>query len=111
MTPLDALGFIAAALTSLSFIPQVVKIILTRDTSGISLYMYFLFVVGVACWLAWGYWEGQVPVMLANGLTLALSGTVLLLKIQALAIGRDRMDGLLGAKRPAISSREADPKP
>jgi len=111
MTPLDALGFIAAALTSLSFIPQVVKIILTRDTSGISLYMYFLFVVGVACWLAWGYWEGQVPVMLANGLTLALSGTVLLLKIHALATGRDRMNGLPGVKKPGNPTRESAPRP
>ena len=105
MTTLDLLGFLAAALTSLSFVPQVVKIIVTRDTRGISLHMYFLFVVGVACWLAWGVMKNQLPVVLANGLTLALSGTVLLLKIHAMATGREGK----APPKPAPAETEALP--
>lgn len=89
MTPLDFLGLTAALLTSLCFIPQVLKTLKTRDTSSISLTMYSLFVLGVALWLVWGLCEAQVPVVLANGLTLALSSIILIMKIRAVTSGRE----------------------
>jgi MtN3 and saliva related transmembrane protein len=91
MTLTDILGTSAALLTSVSFIPQVVKILKTRNTSGISLIMYALFVTGVACWLWWGLLLGQTPVVIANGATLVLSSAVLLLKIRAVVLGRERL--------------------
>ena len=48
------IGFIAAVLTTLSFVPQAWQIIKTKDTSGISLGMYAMFVVGVFLWLIHG---------------------------------------------------------
>ena len=89
MTPTDYLGTTAAALTTLAFIPQVLKILKTRNTSGISLIMYALFVTGVGCWLAWGITIGAKPVVIANAFTLVLSGAVLLLKIRAVVTGRE----------------------
>lgn len=85
----EYLGTAAAVLTSIAFVPQVLKILKTRNTSGISLIMYALFVSGVACWLAWGLMVNQKPVIVANAVTLVLSASVLLLKIRAVLLGRE----------------------
>jgi MtN3 and saliva related transmembrane protein len=76
------LGYIAAVLTSSSFIPQAVMTIRTRDTRGISLAMYVIFTVGVALWLAYGLYLNSWPMILANTVTLALAATVLALKLR-----------------------------
>jgi MtN3 and saliva related transmembrane protein len=92
MTPFstpDILGAAAAFLTSVAFVPQVLKILKTRNTSGISLIMYALFVSGVACWLGWGILTHARPVIIANAVTLFLSSAVLLLKIRAVLLGRE----------------------
>ena len=75
-------GFAAAALTTLSFIPQAIKTIKTRDTHGISRGMYTMFTVGVALWLVYGIIIGSLPMILANTVTLALAGTILALKLR-----------------------------
>lgn len=89
MIPTEYLGNAAAALTSIAFVPQVLKILKTRNTSGISLIMYALFVTGVGLWLWWGLLTDARPVVIANAVTLALSGAVLLLKIRAVLVGRE----------------------
>lgn len=89
MISTDILGNTAAALTSIAFVPQVLKILKTRNTSGISLIMYALFVSGVACWLWWGVLTGARPVIIANAVTLVLAASVLLLKIRAVLLGRE----------------------
>lgn len=75
-------GYPAAILTTIAFVPQAWKSWRTRDLSGISLPMYALFTLGVACWLAYGIVLGSVPIMLGNGITLALASVVLVLKIR-----------------------------
>jgi MtN3 and saliva related transmembrane protein len=90
MDSLDLLGLAAAFLTSVSFVPQVAKTLMTRDTSGLSFIMYTLFVTGVSAWLAWGLIAGQMPVVVANAVTLLLAGLVWLLKVRAIFLGRDR---------------------
>ncbi len=90
MTSLAILGLTAAALTSLSFIPQVVKTIRTGDTSSISLFMYSMFTLGVFCWLIWGYVSQQLPVFLANGLTFALASVILVMKINAVVRHKEK---------------------
>ena len=78
----DLVGYAAAALTTASFIPQAVKSWSTRDLSGISLAMYSLFTLGVGLWMLYGLAIGSWPVILANAVTLALAGTVLMLKLR-----------------------------
>jgi MtN3 and saliva related transmembrane protein len=90
LTPLDILGLFSAALTSLSFLPQVVKTIRSGDTSSISLFMYALFVLGIACWLVWGIFVGQMPVIVANAVTLVLSSMILALKIRAVVAHKEK---------------------
>jgi MtN3 and saliva related transmembrane protein len=75
-------GFAAAALTTISFIPQAMVTIRTRDTRGISRGMYAMFTVGVALWLVYGIILDSWPMILANTLTLALAATILALKLR-----------------------------
>jgi MtN3 and saliva related transmembrane protein len=75
-------GFTAAALTTVSFVPQVIKVWRSRSTHDVSLGMYALFTLGVAMWLAYGLLIHSWPVILANFVTLLLAGTVLVLKLK-----------------------------
>ena len=77
----DAIGYIAATLTTSSFVPQALLTLRTRNVSGISLGMYSVFTCGVALWLAYGIALGEWPIVVANALTLALAVTILTLKI------------------------------
>ncbi|WP_319200832.1 SemiSWEET transporter [uncultured Ilyobacter sp.] len=79
---MEYVGFIAASLTTLSFLPQTIKIIKTRDTKSISLGMYMMFVLGVAFWLVYGLYTGDMPIILANFITLILSSVILVFKIK-----------------------------
>ena len=76
------IGFAAAFLTSVSFIPQAVMTIRTQNTSGISRGMYAMFTVGVALWLAYGIYLKSWPMIFANTVTLALAATILALKLR-----------------------------
>ena len=76
------IGFIAAILTTLSFVPQAWQIIKTRDTSGISLGMYSMFVTGVFLWLTHGWNIQDYAVIAANGVTLVLASIILAFKIK-----------------------------
>ena len=76
------LGYVAAVLTTISFVPQALLIIKTKDTKGISLPMYILFTIGVACWLLYGIYFGMIPVIIANFITLALEIVILTFKIK-----------------------------
>jgi MtN3 and saliva related transmembrane protein len=78
----NLVGYPAAFLTTIAFVPQAWKSWRTRDLSGISLPMYTLFTLGVAFWLAYGALLGSVPIILGNGITLALASVVLVLKIR-----------------------------
>jgi len=75
-------GLGAATLTTVAFVPQVWRSLKTHDTRGISLSMYAVFTSGVALWLAYGVLLGDLPIILANIVTLALASIVLVLKIR-----------------------------
>ncbi len=76
------LGSIAATLTTVSFVPQAVRALRTRNTRGISLLMYAVFTLGIAFWLAYGWMLQAWPIVVANAITLALSGAILALKLR-----------------------------
>ncbi|MBC7950272.1 MAG: SemiSWEET transporter [Rhodospirillaceae bacterium] len=77
----DLVGATAACLTTLAFVPQVVKTLKTRHTRDISLSMWVLFCAGVALWLVYGVLMAAWPIILANAATLVLGGTVLAVKV------------------------------
>ena len=79
---LEWMGYAAATCTTLSFIPQAVKTIRSRDTSGISLGMYVVFTLGVACWFGYGLVLGSWPMIVSNVITFGLSLTILVMKLR-----------------------------
>lgn len=82
MESANTLGLIAGALTTVAFIPQVVKIWKSKHTLDISLGMFSIFSAGVFLWLLYGIQLGAVPIILANGITLVLSLTILVFKLR-----------------------------
>ncbi|WP_421869071.1 SemiSWEET transporter [Motiliproteus sp.] len=76
------LGIAAACCTTLAFIPQVMHSLRTGETEGISVGMYAIFTLGVALWFGYGWLQQDLPILLANGVTLALAGTILGLVIR-----------------------------
>ena len=79
--PNDWLGYLAASLTTLSFVPQALLTLRTRDVHGISTAMYSVFTIGVALWLAYGWRLGEWPIVIANAVTLVLAATILVTKL------------------------------
>jgi MtN3 and saliva related transmembrane protein len=82
VTGVELIGYAAAVLTTLSFVPQAWHTFRTRDVSGISLGMYTVFAVGVALWLAYGVLLSAWPVVVANAVTLALALAILTMKLR-----------------------------
>jgi MtN3 and saliva related transmembrane protein len=82
MTLIDSIGYLAATLTTLSFIPQAWLTFRSRDVSGISLGMYSVFTVGIALWLGYGLLLGAWPIVIANAITFVLAATILALKLR-----------------------------
>lgn len=80
--PVETLGLLAAFLTTASFIPQAFKTLKTKDTSGISFWMYAMFTSGIFCWMVYGFMIASMPLILANSITFLLSGSVLIMKIR-----------------------------
>ncbi len=78
----DVIGFIAATLTTASFIPQVWHTFRTKDVHGISLGMYSAFTIGVASWLVYGLLLSAWPIVIANFITLSLASAILVMKLR-----------------------------
>ncbi|WP_245756530.1 SemiSWEET transporter [Amphritea atlantica] len=75
------IGISAACCTTASFVPQVVQILKSKDTAGISVAMYSIFTLGVLLWVIYGFVIQDMPVLLANSVTLILTLSVLVLTI------------------------------
>lgn len=84
----DIIGYPAAFLTTVAFVPQAWKSWRTRDLSGISLPMYALFTLGVSLWMVYGLLINSLPVFIANVITLGLSSIVLMLKIRQVTLAK-----------------------
>lgn len=80
-SPTELIGYLAAFLTTCSFVPQALHTFRTRDVQGISLGMYSVFTAGVALWLVYGLTLSAWPIVAANAITLALAGTILGMKV------------------------------
>ncbi len=80
MPETELLGLIAGTLTTLAFLPQVIKTWKSRSAQDISVGMFLLFSAGVALWLFYGIRLGAVPIIAANAVTLILSLAILGMK-------------------------------
>ena len=82
MTLTDTIGTVGATLTTVAFLPQVWHTFRTKDVSGISLGMYTFLTMGIALWVAYGWLLSAWPIIIANGITLALALAILLMKLR-----------------------------
>lgn len=76
------IGLMAAICTTGSFLPQVVRAWRTRSTRDVSAWMFILLVTGNSLWLVYGALIGDLPLVIANLVTLALVGIILALKLR-----------------------------
>lgn len=77
---ISLIGYLAASLTTLSFLPQAIKVITTRNTQGISGLMYVMFVCGLVMWLIYGLLIEDTAVSMANFLTLVFALPIMVIK-------------------------------
>lgn len=78
----DWLGLLAGTLTTIAFVPQVLKTWRSRSAEDLSLGMFSLFTVGIALWLVYGFWIQALPLILTNTITLGLAATLLFFKLR-----------------------------
>jgi len=76
------IGSIAAVCTTVSFVPQLLRVWQRKSARDISLWMFLFFSIGVLCWLLYGIGIGSTPVIVANAATLALALAILGLKLR-----------------------------
>lgn len=76
------LGFLAGFLTTVSFLPQVVKSLRTRHMGDFNLLFIVLMLLGLVLWTVYGFMLGQLPLIVANGVTIALNLVLLWLKLE-----------------------------
>jgi MtN3 and saliva related transmembrane protein len=82
MDNLVIIGYIAGALTTISFVPQVHRAWKLKETRDISLAMLLLFAAGILLWTLYGFWTGSLPIIAANVMTFFLILILLGMKIQ-----------------------------
>ena len=82
MKLIDLVGYLAAFLTTVSFLPQAWLTFKTKNASGISLGMYSAFTLGIAMWLGYGVLMHAWPVICANAITLALALLILSMRLR-----------------------------
>ena len=75
-------GIIAGIFTTGALVPQVIKIIKTKDTKSISVGMYFIQIIGLAIWIIHGFMIQDFFIISANIITCALALTILFFKIK-----------------------------
>ncbi|MBN2188961.1 MAG: SemiSWEET transporter [Chitinispirillaceae bacterium] len=76
------IGLAAGTLTTVSFLPQLLRTIKTRSSHDLSIGMVCFFLVGIILWLIYGVMEQAVPIILANGITLILASILLVLIVR-----------------------------
>jgi len=82
MASLDYLGYIAAVFTTFATLPQIIKAWKTRRTKDISLEMYLLTGIGVFIWLVYGFLINNMPLIIANTISLILVAIMVTLKLR-----------------------------
>jgi MtN3 and saliva related transmembrane protein len=78
----ECVGFVAAFLTTAAFVPQLVRVIRRRSARDISLPTFLMFSLGVFLWLLYGIYTESRPIIASNTVTLALSVSILILKLR-----------------------------
>ena len=82
MQTTELLGYIAAVLTTIAFLPQALKTYRTKSARDLSLPMFLLFTTGVLVWFIYGWLINSSPIMYANACTMLLASSILYHKLK-----------------------------
>lgn len=82
MNYINIIGFVAGAMTTISFLPQAIKIHKTHHTHDLSLPMYIVLLIGVSLWLFYGVMVKSHPIIIANAVTMIIGSYILAMKIR-----------------------------
>lgn len=82
MNLLTLIGLVAGCMTTISFVPQVLRVWRTRSTTDISLGMFGLMTAGVFMWLVYGIMLADIPIIIANAVTLLLASSIVVAKVR-----------------------------
>lgn len=82
MDIVETLGLAAGFLTTVAYVPQVVKIWRSKSARDVSLRTFAALTLGIAAWLAYGIAKHDVPLVLWNAVTLVLAGAILAMKLK-----------------------------
>ena len=87
----NIIASIAACLSAISYLPQAIKTIKTKDTGAISFWMYLLSFIGVGFWIVFGFMIGNYPVIIKNIVVMILSALILCIKTKHIISGKEDM--------------------
>ena len=76
------IGYLAGILTTLAYLPQLTKVWATKSTEDISLRMMLVLSAGLSPWIAFGILRGEIPIVIANSVSLALALSIAVLKLR-----------------------------
>jgi MtN3 and saliva related transmembrane protein len=82
MNPITIIGLLAGTLTTIAFLPQLIKTLKLKETKDLSLWMYIILCTGVFLWLVYGLLIKDLPIIAANGISLVLASIILFYKIR-----------------------------
>tara|TARA_B100001769_G_C21982891_1_gene528451 strand:+ start:174 stop:446 length:273 start_codon:yes stop_codon:yes gene_type:complete len=75
---IEIIGLLAGTLTTISFLPQAYKTFSTKDVSSFSLTTFFIFFVGIFCWLIYGIYRQSLSMIIANSIMMVLTSVLLI---------------------------------
>lgn len=73
----ELIGFAAAFLTTIAFIPQVIQVWKSKSVEGLSLTTYIIFIIGVFLWFLYGLSIGSLSMIIANFITVLLASIII----------------------------------
>ena len=73
----EIIGYVCGACTTIAFLPQAIKSILTRNVAGLSLAMYIIYCIGLVFWVLYGVYLDSFQIILFNSITLVFNSIIL----------------------------------
>lgn len=89
---ISTIGLVAGTLTALCFVPQVFRVLMTRDTKGISLLSYLLLLMSMILWAIYGTMLHNIIIICSNTINICLAGIITYIKVKNLLSGKDKLE-------------------
>jgi len=78
--PITFVGFAAGAITSMGFIPQLIRGYRTKKLDDVSYWMPLVLTIGMTLWFIYGLLRSDLAIILANAFGIGCNGLLLILK-------------------------------